>query len=214
MVLVLRGIDRRHLTLAEGIVEGVVDLAHRQPEPRRGRAIDDQIGLQPLLLLIEIDVGQERHLLQRGFELWRPFVDVVGVVALQRVLVLRVVGAPAGADVLRSLQEEPGTRDLVEFRPQSGHDLLHRDLALGQRFQYDEHETGVGLAAAGERADALDCGIVANDVDEPGELLLHQLEGDALVGLNAAEHQPDILSGKEAFRNYLDQVKTQAQRRQ
>ena len=29
-----------------------------EPEPRRGGAVDDQIGFEPLLLLVEIDVGQ------------------------------------------------------------------------------------------------------------------------------------------------------------
>ena len=50
-----------------------------------------------------------------------------------------------------------------------------------------------------KRADALDRRIMPNDIDKPGQLLLHQLKRDALVGLNAAEHQSDILGGKKPF---------------
>ena len=57
VILVLRVVDHRDLALAEGVVERVVDLADGQPEPRRGGAVDDEIALQPLLLLIEVDVG-------------------------------------------------------------------------------------------------------------------------------------------------------------
>src|SRR5271156_3620705 len=52
------------------------------------------------------------------------------------------------------------------------------------------------------------------DIDEPGQLFFHQLEGDALVGLNPAEHQSDVLIWKEALRNYHNEVAAQAQRRQ
>jgi hypothetical protein len=45
VVLVERIVDGRDLPLSEGIVERVVDLAHRQPEARGGGAIDRDIGL-------------------------------------------------------------------------------------------------------------------------------------------------------------------------
>ena len=44
MILIERIEDGRDLALAERIVERVVDLAHRDPEPRRRGAIDDEIG--------------------------------------------------------------------------------------------------------------------------------------------------------------------------
>ena len=58
MILIERGVHGRHLALAKGIVERIVDGLGAQPESRRGRAIDDQAGLQSFVLLIAIDVEQ------------------------------------------------------------------------------------------------------------------------------------------------------------
>ncbi len=78
----MRGIDHRYLALAKGVVKRVVDLADVETEPRGGGTVDNQVGFEPLLLLVEIDLGQQRHLLQRGLKLGRPFVDLIGVIAL------------------------------------------------------------------------------------------------------------------------------------
>ena len=67
--------------MAKGVIEGVVDLADSEPEARRGGAVDDQISLEPLLLLVEINIGQQRKFLQSGFDLRALLVDVVGVVS-------------------------------------------------------------------------------------------------------------------------------------
>src|SRR5215469_8706947 len=84
-------------------------------------------------------------------------------------------------------------------------------MALGQRPQDDKYETPVGLAPAGKGADALDRRVVTDDIDELRQFFFHQLEGDALVGLDAAEHQSDILSGEEALWDDPDQIAPQAQ---
>jgi hypothetical protein len=52
--LVLRLVDYRYLALPKGVVERVVDLANGEPEARRGGPVDDQIGREPPLLLVEI----------------------------------------------------------------------------------------------------------------------------------------------------------------
>ena len=72
VVLVERIVDRRDLALAEGVVERVVDHAGVDAEPRRGRAVDHQIGLEPLVLLVGVDVAQLGQLLQRLEDLGRP----------------------------------------------------------------------------------------------------------------------------------------------
>ena len=187
MILVLRGIDHRHLALAERVVERVVDLGDIEPEACGSRPVDDQVALQPLLLLIEVDLGQQRHLFQRRFELGGPLVDQLGIVGLEGVLVRRVGRASADADILGALQKQPCAGDPVELGAKPGHDLRHPH-PLGQRFQHDEHKPGIGLAAAGERVDVLHRRILPNDIDQLGQLFLHQLEGDALVGLDAADH--------------------------
>jgi len=68
-VLVLRLVDHRYLPLPKGVVERVVDLANGEPEARRGGPVDDQIGLEPPLLLVEIDVGQQRQTFERRCDL-------------------------------------------------------------------------------------------------------------------------------------------------
>jgi hypothetical protein len=60
--LVLRLVDHRYLPLPKGIVERVVDLADGEPKARRAGPVDDQIGLGPPLLPVEVDVGQQRQM--------------------------------------------------------------------------------------------------------------------------------------------------------
>jgi hypothetical protein len=50
--------------------------------------------------------------------------------------------------------------------------------------------------AAGEADDVLHRGILAHDFDEVVELLLHGLEGNALVGLDGAVQPPVSCCGK------------------
>ena len=61
MILVLVLVDGRDLALAERVIERVVDLRGGQAQPRRRGAVDLEIDLQPLVLLVGIDVLQLRH---------------------------------------------------------------------------------------------------------------------------------------------------------
>ena len=61
-----------------------------QAQPRRGGAVDLQIDLQPLVLLVGIDVLQLGHVLQRRGDLGHPLIEVVQRVALERVLIVAV----------------------------------------------------------------------------------------------------------------------------
>jgi hypothetical protein len=118
MILVLVLVDGRDLALAEGVVQGAVDLGGIEPQPRRGLAVDLQIDLKALVRLVRIDVLQLRHVLQRGGDLGYPFIEIVQGVALDRILIGRETLAAAGADLLCALQEQPGARHLVQLRPQ------------------------------------------------------------------------------------------------
>ena len=60
VILIQRRVHRRDLALAEGVVERIVDRLRRDPESRRGGAIDDQRGLQPVILLVAVDVDAVR----------------------------------------------------------------------------------------------------------------------------------------------------------
>ena len=148
------GIDRRYLALAEGVVERIVDLADRQPEPRRGGAVDDQIGFQPLLLLVEIDVGQLRQLLQRGFDLGRPVVDLLrgrrpaACTGIRRCWPARRPGclSPAARTAARR-------RPALSFGRSRSMICCADTLRSDKRLQDDKDKPGIGLAAAGKPVD-------------------------------------------------------------
>ena len=77
-----------------------VDLADSETKARRSGPVDDQIGLRPPLLLVEIDVGQQRQMFERVSDLGRPLVELGRVFTKQRVLVSGVAGLPGEPDIL------------------------------------------------------------------------------------------------------------------
>ena len=103
MILVEGIVYGGNLPLAERIVECIVDLAHGEAEARGRGAIDGYVGFEPVVLLIAVDLGQLWDRLQFGKYFWRPVKQFVGVIVLQRELVLRVRGTAADADVLHRL---------------------------------------------------------------------------------------------------------------
>ena len=116
MILVERVVDGRDLALAEGVVERRRDAARRHAEPGRGVAVDGEVDLQAALLLVGIDVGDDRRVrLQRLDQLRPPGVEVGQRIGLQGELVLGVALAAADPDVLHRLQEEHGARHLGEL---------------------------------------------------------------------------------------------------
>ncbi len=198
MILIERVEDGRDLALAEGVIEGVVDLAGAQLQAIGGVAVDHQIGFQPLVLLVGIDVGQIGRREQRRQQLGRPGAQFGKIVRLQRVLILRVRLASADPDILRGLQEQAGAGNLCQPAAQARDHLVAGQAALGDRLQGDEDIAAIDLAAAGEADHAVDVGVRADDLDELLHLLAHQLERDALVGLDAAIEASGILLREEA----------------
>ena len=63
-ILVLGPIHDGDLTLAEGTVEGGIDDIGLNSQPASGIAVDDDVGLQTLKLLVAIDVNQLRRFFQ------------------------------------------------------------------------------------------------------------------------------------------------------
>jgi hypothetical protein len=118
MILVAGVVDRGHLALAEGVIECVVDLAHRDAEPRGRGPVDGDVGLQPLVLLVAIDLRQLWNRLQLREDLGRPIEQLVRVAVLQRVLILGVGGAATDTDVLHRLQKQRGPRNLGHLAAQ------------------------------------------------------------------------------------------------
>ena len=68
-----------------------------------------------------------------------------------------------------------------------------------ERLQRGEQEARVGLEAAGEADHVRDRRILADDADELAELPPHRLEGDALVGADAADDAAGVLLREEAL---------------
>ena len=198
MILVERVVNGRDLTLAEGVVERVVDRADGEPEPHRGVAIDGEVGLKAAELLIGIDVLDDIARHQRLGQLGRPGVELLGIIGKQRILIGRVALASAGSQVRDREHVEPRARDLRQLGAQSRDDLVGGDLAFGVGLQRRVEEAGVGLPSPGEADDAVDRGVFLHDVLQLGELGLHRLEGDALIGLDRADDEARVLHRKQA----------------
>ena len=109
MVLVQRAIHGRDLALAEGVVKGVVEGLGAHPKTAGGVAVDHELGLQTVILLVSVHVGEHAG---EAFELLqqqrRPLVEVFKILALDRVLILSGAKAAADGEVLRCLQKKRG----------------------------------------------------------------------------------------------------------
>jgi hypothetical protein len=106
-VLVDRVVDGRNRALAEGVVEHVVDLVRIEAIALGRRTLHRHVGLQTILLQVRVYVG---HLgavfVQLGHEARHPGEEGVGVVARERVLILRGRLPPADLQILLRLHEK------------------------------------------------------------------------------------------------------------
>ncbi len=148
------------------------------------------------LLLVGVDVGELRQRLQRLQFLGPSSYSSCRSVVLQRVLVLRVALAPADADVLHRLQEQLAPGDLGQLLPQARDDLCRRvSVALGRAASATTNmKPELVCAAAGEADDVSHRRIRrAGSSANCCSFLLHCLERDALVGLDAADDPAGVL---------------------
>ncbi len=195
------------LALAEGVVERVVDLRGRDAEPRRAcRGRSSTIGLAGRCccwsVLTSVSSGS---CFSASASFGAHVVEVGEVVALQRVLVLRVALPAADAHVLHrpagtalapgTLRELAGAAARSPGRPTS--------CARSSGFSVDEHEAASWrCAAAGEADDGRRppdrcCTMSTNWRSLP----LHRLERDALVGAACRRsRRPGVLLREEALR--------------
>ena len=203
VILVERIVDGRNLTLAEGVIERVVDGADRETEPHRGVAIDREVGLEAAHLLIGIDVLDDVVPHQRLGQLGRPGVELRRIVGEQRILVGRVALPPSGSQVRHRDHEEPRARDLRKLATKPGHDLVGGDFALVVRLQRDVDETPIRAPSSGETDDTVDGWVVLHDGLQLGELGLHRLKGDALIALDRADDEARVLHRKQAVAHLI-----------
>jgi hypothetical protein len=212
VILVSRIVNRRYLALAEGVIERVVDQGDRNAEPRRRIAVDDDIRFQPIVLLVAIYLRHLRNLLQLSEDLRRPCKQLVRTVGLECVLILRVGGATADADVLHRLQKQRCPWNLRQLAAQPADHLIRRYLALAERLERNEDEAAIGLSAAGEADHDINRRILLDDRNELLQLLPHQLERYALVGLDAAVDPTRILLREKALGNDHVEIEVEAER--
>ena len=212
-VLVQGVVDRRHQSLTKIIVERAVDELHRNSQTGGGVAVDDEAGLRALVLRIGAQVGQDGNLAEGLPDARLPEAQFLDIVGLEGVLILGIARATANADVLLRLQKEVGTGFTRELRTQAGNHLVDRNLPLGERFQGNEHIGRIALPAAGKGGDVFHCRVGAYQFDIIHQLLLHRLEGNALVGLNVAHDAAGILLREKALGDDRVEIDVEPHRR-
>ena len=141
--MVGRGIDRRDLALAEGVIKRLIDQRGRYAEPVGGVAVDIDSHGRGRVLLVRGDVLQLRQFAHLGFEDRRPVIEFSVVGVGQRVLVLCAAEAAADRDVLRHLHEEFCALDPGHFLAQALDDLISGIAALLERLQGEKDAGGV-----------------------------------------------------------------------
>ncbi len=196
LVLVECRIHHRNGSLAEGIVERVVEQLGGDAESCRGVAVIGQEGLGAVVLLVAVDIGQNVGLLQLPEKFGSPYGDVVIVVALQGVLVQGVARAAAGAKILRGLQVKRSSRDMRQLGPETVDDGRCAILAHVERLEGDEKSSGVrgrSATATGESHHVGDGRVGHDDLDHLLELNVHGLERGVLVGEDRAVKTSGIL---------------------
>ena len=120
----------RHLALAEGVIQRVVDQLRLDAVARGGVAVDLQLERRALGLLVGGDVAQFRQRLHLGQDLRRPLVQLGQIGVLQREFELGSGRPAAEPDVLGRLHEQPRAFDLLELGAEPGDDLLGARVAL------------------------------------------------------------------------------------
>src|SRR3979411_1079447 len=165
----------RYDTLAEGIVERVVDRRWQDPVSLPGLAIDRYVQHRGTTLLVRGDIGHSGN----SFELievdCRPMVELGRIGVGQGILVQRLGDAATDGYVLRRLQIEGDALGLRELRSEPSYHLLGADAALGKRLQYNKYAPLVECRGRAARAD-----IVGNRIDSG---ILHHGVYDRLLTL-------------------------------
>ena len=91
--------------LPESVVQGVVNVRRKNPQPRRGVAVDGERCNQALVQLVAGDVAQLRQFLQPINKLRSPVGEFLGINVFQAVLKLRAAHAVFHRQVLNGLQK-------------------------------------------------------------------------------------------------------------
>jgi hypothetical protein len=105
-ILVLRPVHDRNLTLAKRTIEGRINCIGSNTESASCIAVDDDVSLQALELLVAINVSKLRGFLQLLDKTRRPGIQLIQIDAAERVLIKGLCGASSDTDVLHRLKHE------------------------------------------------------------------------------------------------------------
>src|SRR4051812_31517073 len=111
------------LSLAEGVVEGVVDRLRLYAQARGGVTVDVESSLQTAALLVTSNVAELRDLPELVHQLRGERVQLVQVRVFQRVLVLRAADAVLNRQVLNRLHVERDAFNLLQIGLEPLNDL-------------------------------------------------------------------------------------------
>ena len=131
---------RKHsgdLPLPKSVVERIVDGLRQDAQSRSRVAIDDQVRLQSVVLLVAGHVAQLRHGLELLQKLLRPGGQFSGIGVFHRILVLGAADAAFHSQVLHRLHVERDAFHFGQFRLQIANDLGSSLFTLIARLQID-----------------------------------------------------------------------------
>ncbi len=167
VVLIQSFVDVGDLALAEGIAESVVNVLNSDPETAGGVTVNDDGTLQAMHLLVGVDIAKLGDFLKALHDDGSPVGQVAKVVGLECVLILGTAKTAADVEILGALQVQGGAGNFGTLRTNARDDLVDGELALAERLELAEHARGAATAAAtGEGYDAIDRGVLQDDVSE------------------------------------------------
>ena len=206
LVAVDRGVDGRHLALTEGAEQRAANGIDRHAQGIGAVAVNFQRGLQALELRIAGHVAEHRVTAHRLLQPVGPLAQLVGLHALQDVLVLRLALAPAELQILDRSHENRDAGHITQFLAQFFDHRLHGGTRLA-RLQVDEQATCVlGTSAAIERIYCRHVGIVAKHNGHPFLQLHHRQKRGVLGRFGADLDLPDVLFREKSLGHRDEQV--------
>ena len=208
-VLIHVGVNRRDLALAISVVKRVLNLVRRHAQ---------RVGLVAVDFHRHLRVGDEQiagHILKptqlRHFvhQNRRPMIKLLGVGALQRVLIKRFGERAADANQGRVLQKSLDTRHPRQFQAELLDDLVGVQTAFGPRLEANENAPAVradrGASHADRRGEIGDIRVRAHNPGH-GKLVFAQgVKRNPLRGLGDAENLPGVFTREKALRNHDEQ---------
>ena len=214
-ILIRLSVNSGDQPLAEGVVQRVIDIGHRDAEAAGAVPVHLDIGGQAFVLPVAADVGQLRLGLQAAEQRRHPGAQRLEGVCLQGELILGAAHRGVDGQVLGRLQVERHARDAVHRLLQAAYHRLDAVVAFIQRLEVDLQagavQRRVGAVDADEGGQTLHRRILKDNAGHLPLALGHAGEGDRLRRLEGALDNAVILDREKAFRDKDPQDNRQRQ---